>query len=291
MKQYSLSEEINSALEGLKAHNPDIAGSRGSDRDCETGSRAHRLQKVLVANRGEIAKRFFLALHEEGIPSVASVADPDRGQSWYEFADEVIFIGDSYHYASIPVVIAAALLSGANAVYSGYGFLSENAEFVRAIDSLRGSGEDIIFMGPDYETMRRVGSKIEARRLARDNGIPVLDSTGALSAGEPAALAREGAGIGYPLVLKLSSGAGGRGIFRVDGEAALIDAAEDAARLGRDLYGDATFYLERLIPDPVHFEVQIFNGRAIGIRKCAVQRRNQKIIEESGHAFLDDAID
>ncbi len=290
MKQYSLSEEINSALEGLKALNPDIAGSRGSDRDSETGSRAHRLQKVLVANRGEIAKRFFLALHEEGIPSVASVADPDRGQSWYEFADEVIFIGDPYHYASIPVVIAAALLSGANAVYSGYGFLSENAGFVRAIDSLRDSGEDIIFMGPDYETMRRVGSKIEARRLARDNGIPVLDSTGALSADDPPAVAREGARLGYPLYLKLSSGAGGRGIYRAEDEAALITAAGEAARLGRELYGDSSCYLERLIRDPVHFEAQIFNGRAIGIRKCAVQRRNQKIIEESGHCFLDDTV-
>ncbi|MBN2080214.1 MAG: hypothetical protein JW838_14690, partial [Spirochaetes bacterium] len=121
-------------------------------------------------------------------------------------------------------------------------------------------------------------------------GIPVLDSTEALTADDYAALIREGDRIGYPLVLKLSSGAGGRGIFKAHDEASLMAATGTAARIGEELYGDATFFLERLIREPVHFEVQIFNGRAIGIRKCAVQRRNQKIIEESGHAFLDDTV-
>ncbi|TFH39261.1 MAG: hypothetical protein E4G96_09320, partial [Chrysiogenales bacterium] len=289
MKQDTILKDIDAALKLLHDLNPDMSGSRRSDRHPESGPRPHRLQKVLVANRGEIAKRFFLALHEEGIPSVAAVTDPDRGQSWYEFADEVIFIGDRYHYASIPVILAATRMAGANALYSGYGFLSENADFVEAIENMTvREGTGIIFMGPGHETMRRVGNKIEARRLARKHGIPLFESSDTLVPGDTVALTLEGARIGYPVVLKLASGGGGRGIIPAPDEAALIAAADTAVRLGIELYNDPTFYIERFITNPVHFEVQIFNGRAIGIRKCAVQRRNQKIVEESGHAFLDD---
>jgi acetyl/propionyl-CoA carboxylase alpha subunit/acetyl-CoA carboxylase carboxyltransferase component len=285
-----LQQQVDEALEFLHRLNPNIAGGRMTDERSDTGSRPHRLQKVVVANRGEIAKRFFLALHEEGIPSVAVVTNPDRGQSWYEFADEVIFIGDPDNYASIPVILGAVLLTKANAVYSGYGFLSENADFVEALNALSGRDEPIIFMGPGHDTMRQVGNKMNARRLARTHDIPLFNSSSEIAGFDLATAAREAARIGYPVIIKPCSGGGGKGVAIVRSEADLAPAVESTSRIGRDLSGDASFYIESFIPKPVHIEVQVFNGKAIGIRKCAVQRRNQKIIEESGHSFLDDYV-
>ncbi|MBN2159545.1 MAG: hypothetical protein JW807_09125 [Spirochaetes bacterium] len=288
MEPETINREIDEALATLHGLNQNISGSRKSDLQPQTGPRSHRLQKVLVANRGEIAKRFFLALHEEGIPSVAVVTNPDRGQSWYEFADEVVFIGDQDNYASIPVIIAAALLSKANAIYSGYGFLSENIDFVEAISAAgRSRGQALIFMGPGPETMRQVGNKMNARLLASRNDIPLFESSGVIPGIDLAAAAREASRIGYPVMVKPCSGGGGMGVYVSENESGLAAAVESASRIGKDLYGDPSFYIEQFVRKPVHIEVQIFNGWAIGIRKCAVQRRNQKIIEESGHAFLD----
>lgn len=291
MDTTSIKNGIDEALTMLRDINPNVSGNRKTDFPSALGQRSHRLQKVLVANRAEIAKRFFLALHEEGIPSVAIVTDPDRGQSWYEFADEVVFIGDPDNYGSIPVVIAAALLVKANAVYSGYGFLSENISFVQAVESTASLyGREIIFMGPRYETMRAVGDKMNARRLARQNDIPLFESSGAIDGDDSAKAREEASRIGYPVMVKPCSGGGGKGVYPAANETELAAAVSSAARIGRSLYHDDTFYLERFIKNPVHIEVQIFNGWAIGIRKCAVQRRNQKIIEESGHPFLTDYV-
>lgn len=249
--------------------------------------RGGRLQKVLVANRGEIAKRFFLALHEENIPSVAIVTEADIGQSWYDFASEAVLIGPAANYTNIPVVVAAALLAGANAIYPGYGFLSENADFPDTIGRTQEwFDHEIIFMGPPAEVMRRVGNKLAARKLASDNNVPLFAGSGLVP---DLATAREAARkIGYPVLVKLDAGGGGKGMEPVAAEEELEAAVEKSQRIGRDLYDNADFYLEKLITEPVHMEVQIFNGQAVGIRKCAVQRRNQKIIEESGRAFLDD---
>ncbi len=283
-----IQNEIDASLKVLHGLNPSIAGSRKTDGRPASGPRRHRLQKVLVANRGEIAKRFFLALHEEGIPSVAVVTDPDRGQSWYEFADEVVFIGDHENYASIPFIIAATLLSRANAVYSGYGFLSENVDFVEALESMKGpGGEGVLFMGPRHDTMRLVGDKMNARLLARRHGVPLFESSEGIAGDDAAAARREAARIGYPVMVKLCAGGGGKGVYPAADEAELARAVASAARIGEELYRDPSFYLEKYLEKPVHIEVQIFNGWAIGLRKCAVQRRHQKIIEESGHAFLD----
>ncbi|HNW26845.1 MAG TPA: carboxyl transferase domain-containing protein [Spirochaetota bacterium] len=291
MDTTSLNNGIDEALAMLHGLNPNISGSRKSDNSAQTGMRRHRLQKVVVANRGEIAKRFFLALHEEGIPSVAVVTDPDRGQSWYEFADEVIFIGDQDHYASIAVIIAVTLFVKANAIYSGYGFLSENMDFVLAVESMAElRGHEIIFMGPSHGTISMVGDKMNARGLARRHDIPLFESSDVIRNGDIETAAREAARIGYPVMVKPCSGGGGKGICRAANESELSAAAASAARIGLNLYRDPSFYLERYIRKPVHIEVQIFNGWAIGIRKCAVQRRNQKIIEESGHAFLSDYV-
>ncbi|MBW7858052.1 MAG: carbamoyl-phosphate synthase subunit L, partial [Leptonema sp. (in: Bacteria)] len=249
--------------------------------------RSGRLQKVLIANRGEIAKRFFLSLKEEGILSVAIVTDPDKGQTWYEMADQVIMIGESRNYTNIATVIAAAIVSGANAIYPGYGFLSENPEFVEAIDTAYKNKlieKPIIFMGPSATIMRKVGNKLDARQLAKQYGIPLFDGTENITDLEIAKT--EAMRIGYPVIVKLNAGGGGKGMQSVYSEDKLALAIESCQRIGRILYQDDTYYLEKYIEKPIHIEVQIFNGTAVGIRKCAVQRRNQKIIEESGDEFL-----
>ena len=261
--------------------------------------RSHRLRKVLVANRGEIAKRFFFALREEGIASVAVAVEDDRAQSWLAHADEVISLGeDPGGYANIPLILAAVMKSNANALYPGYGFLSENPQFVEALQqTAEQAGREIIFMGPAADIMRRVGNKLDARRLALAEGLPLFEGSDAFrfeSAGEAAGpeLLREirtaAERIGYPVILKLNAGGGGKGMVVAEDEAELVAAIPGVRRIGRSMYGDDTFYLERYITQPVHVEVQVFNGRAVGLRKCAVQRRKQKIIEENGDVFLDD---
>ena len=282
-------KDFQEALEKLKTISPELMGKRESDTVDVSDKRPHKLQRVLVANRGEIAKRFFLALHEEGIPSVAVVTDVDKGQSWYEFADDVIFIGEELNYANIAIIIAAASLAKANAIYSGYGFLSENADFVESIEIISNfTGEEIIFMGPNYTTMRLMGDKVRSRELAKKHEIPLFESSNAFTTPDVEAVKKEANRIGYPVIVKLSAGGGGKGMYPVFSDKELPDAVESCCRIGKDLYNDSTFYIERFIQRPIHIEVQVFNGRAVGIRKCAVQRRNQKIIEESGHTFLDD---
>lgn len=280
-------EQWNAIFVELKKLNPDINEHRKNFKKTFF-NRENRLQKVLVANRGEIAKRFFFALHEEGIPSVAIITDPDIGQSWYDFAGEVIHIGDALNYTNIDIVIGAALMSRANAIYPGYGFLSEDSSFVRRIEEASKLFErEIIFMGPKAEVMERVGNKIMARKLAKDNGISLLDGDDNITSYEEALKAAHR--IGYPVMVKLSAGGGGRGIIPSYNDEDLKVAITDSERIGRTLFRDTSFYLEKLVSLPAHMEVQIFNGHAIGLRKCAVQRRNQKIVEESAQSLVDDS--
>ncbi|MFW6366697.1 MAG: biotin carboxylase N-terminal domain-containing protein, partial [Spirochaetota bacterium] len=277
-------QRVNETIEKLKLLNSEIGSENVIQSD-----RKHRLKKVLISNRGEIAKRFFLSLHEEKIPSVAVVTDVDRGQSWYEFADEVVFIGEETNYTSIPTIIAAAALVGANAIYAGYGFLSENADFVESIENYSAeSASELIFMGPTSKTMRLMGDKVESRLLAKRLGVPLFESTSSFESPDIEPIRKQIADFGYPVIVKLSSGGGGKGMYPVFKEEELADAVASCIRIGKELYNDSRFYIEQFIVDPVHIEVQVFNDRAVGIRKCAVQRRNQKIIEESGHTFLPD---
>ncbi|MCB1165135.1 MAG: carbamoyl-phosphate synthase subunit L, partial [Leptospiraceae bacterium] len=248
--------------------------------------RSGRLQKVLVVNRGEIARRFFFALKEEGIASVAVVTDPDREQTWYQFADQVVYIGNGRNYTDVRTILAAIESTGANAVYPGYGFLSEDYRFVESLDTYcKKNARDVLFMGPDAGIMRRVSNKLDARTLARKNGVPLFGGSDLLQNDDHAAEAAQE--IGYPVIVKLDAGGGGKGMIAVHSPEDLRSALASARRIGQSTYGNADCYLERLIESPVHIEVQIFNGHAIGLRKCAVQRRNQKIVEETGDAFLD----
>ncbi len=286
---YKFDKIFSETIEYLKQLNPLIGGTGYSEVDPPGLPAGHRLRKVVIANRGEIAKRFFLALHEEGIPTVAVVSDADRGQSWYEFADEVVFIGDNFNYSNIPVIIAAAYLARANAIYPGYGFISECADFVSSVNTFSSEYDhEIIFMGPNYDTMHLLGDKVRARALARENDIPLFESSGIILNEDMDTALQEAGGIGYPVMVKLSIGGGGRGIYIANGPEELREAVQSCTRLGREQYGDPSFYIEKYIEDPIHMEVQIFNGWAVSLRKCAVQRRNQKIIEESGHTFIDD---
>ncbi|TGK02853.1 carbamoyl-phosphate synthase subunit L [Leptospira langatensis] len=275
--------EIESVIRDLKALNPNRVGLKE-----ELPERKGKLKKVLVANRGEIAKRFFLALREEGIRSVAVVTDPDREQSWYESADEIIYIGESDRYSTSKTIVAATLLSDANAVYPGYGFLSEDYRFVEALEEASSIyNKNIIFMGPKAAVMRKVGNKLDARKLALENGIPLLQGSGPITGGEEIAV-QEAERIGYPIMIKLDSGGGGKGMVVVRSSKELLPAIESAVRIGVQSYGNGTYFFEKYVERPAHFEVQIFNSTAVGIRKCAVQRRNQKVVEESGETFLDD---
>ncbi len=279
-KTKTLIEQIESEIKLLYQLNPGLEKFEGVKK-----KRTGRLQKVLIANRGEIAKRFFLSLREEGIPSISIVTDPDRGQTWYETSDEVVFIGNSLNYINIPCVIAAAIVSNANAIYPGYGFLSENPDFVDAIKiASEYYKKEIIFMGPDSSIMRKVGNKLDARNLAKKYGVPLFSGSDQIHSLEEAY--QEAKKIGYPVIVKLNAGGGGKGMQAVFKEEDLEKAIESCKRIGKILYNDDSFYLEKFIVNPVHIEVQIFNGLAVGIRKCAVQRRNQKIIEETGDNFL-----
>ena len=252
--------------------------------------RKNKLQKVLVANRGEIAKRFFLVLKEEHIHSVAIVTDSDKNQSWYEFADEVVYIGDKNNYINKSIIVGVCILTGVDGVYPGYGFLSEDYEFVEMLEKVsQYYGKQIQFMGPSSKVMRKIGNKLDARKLAQDNGVPLFSGSDKITRGVEQAY-EESEKIGYPVIIKLDAGGGGKGMFIINSRDDLKESIASAQRIGKNNYDNDNFYLEKFIVEPVHIEVQIFNGIAIGIRKCAVQRRNQKIIEESGHAFLDNYV-
>jgi acetyl-CoA carboxylase biotin carboxylase subunit len=239
--------------------------------------------KVLVANRGEIAVRVIRALDELGIASVAVFSDADRAALHVRMADEAVHIGPSAaaeSYLRIDRILDAARACGAEAVHPGYGFLSESAEFAAACEQ-----ERIVFIGPSSAAIRAMGSKTAARRVARAAGVRVVPGTERPLANlqEVRAMARE---FGYPVFLKAALGGGGKGLRRVDGDTELESAFRDAASEAERSFASGEIYIEKLIDRPRHIEVQIFgdsHGNLIhlGERECSLQRRHQKVIEES----------
>jgi acetyl-CoA carboxylase biotin carboxylase subunit len=239
-------------------------------------------RKVLVANRGEIAVRVVRALRELGIGSVAAYSDADRGSLAVRLADEAAYVGpspSSASYLRVDRILDAAKRHGAEAIHPGYGFLSENAEFAEAC-----AGSGIVFIGPPAEAIRRLGSKTAARQLAIAAGAPVVPGTErALSNWEEARSAANE--LGYPVLLKASAGGGGKGMRRVDGESELQSALRDAASEAGRAFGNSEVYVEKLVDEPRHIEIQILgdhHGHLIhlGERECSIQRRHQKVIEE-----------
>jgi len=239
--------------------------------------------KVLIANRGEIAVRIIRALRELGIASVAVFSEADRRALHVQMADEAVPIGpapSSESYLSHSRILEAVRLTGAQAVHPGYGFLSENAAFARACGE-----HGVKFIGPSWQSIEQMGSKTAARQLAISVGAPVVPGTEqALTDGEEAR--RTAAGIGYPVLLKASAGGGGKGMRRVDNEAGLLDAMRQASSEAERAFGSGEIYLEKWIERPRHIEIQVLgdeHGHLIhlGERECSIQRRHQKIVEES----------
>ncbi len=246
--------------------------------------------KVLVANRGEIAIRILRACRDLGLPSVAVYSDADRESLHTRYADEAVYLGPTpaaQSYLNIPAVIAAAQHSGAEAIHPGYGFLSENADFARAVEEA-----GLTFIGPRPETIALTGDKLAARRAARDAGLPVLPGPDApLTEAIAADIA---AHVHYPVLVKATAGGGGRGIRlarNADELAAMVTAARKEAQAA---FGDDTVYLEPLVQRARHIEVQILGDGAgrilcLGERECSIQRRRQKLIEEAPAHGLRDA--
>lgn len=235
--------------------------------------------KVLVANRGEIAVRVFRALHEMGIPSVAVYTDVDEVALHTRYADEAVALGSAHAYLDSQAIITAAVKAGATAVHPGYGFLSENAAFARAVEEA-----GLVFIGPRPETIELMGDKLSARRVAREAGLPVLPgSDDPLPVDVPFEMAES---VSYPVLVKATAGGGGRGIRLALSPADLADMVAAARQEALAAFGDDTVYLEPLVQQARHIEVQILGdgyGRVIclGERECSIQRRRQKLIEEA----------
>jgi acetyl-CoA carboxylase, biotin carboxylase subunit len=245
-------------------------------------------KKILVANRGEIAVRVMRACRELGIPSVAVYSDADRKALHVRVADEACGIGPApsrESYLRADRVLEAAARTGADAIHPGYGFLAENAAFARACEDA-----GIAFIGPASQTIALMGEKTSARRLAVEAGVPVVPGTLEPVSGT-SAIAREAERIGFPLMLKAAAGGGGKGLRLVSAAGELAAALERAQGEALSAFGDDRVYLERAIPKARHIEVQVLgdhHGNAVHLfeRECSIQRRHQKVVEESPSPLL-----
>src|SRR5262245_24751657 len=250
-------------------------------------------QKVLVANRGEIAIRVMRTLKEMGIASVGVYSEADRETPHVREADEAFLLGPptpAESYLSIEKIVEVAQKSGAEAIHPGYGFLAENAAFATACEDA-----GIVFIGPPAAAIEAMGSKTRARELMRDAGVPIVPGTTESVATVEDARKIIDDDIGYPVAVKAAGGGGGKGFRVALSEDQLQDAFEGAAREGEKFFSDATVYLERYLPDPRHVEVQVLADRHgnvihLGERDCSVQRRHQKLIEESPAPAVDEAL-
>jgi acetyl-CoA carboxylase, biotin carboxylase subunit len=248
-----------------------------------------RIAKVLVANRGEIAVRVIRACREQGIASVAVFSEADREALHVQMADEAYPIGPpppAESYLAIDKLVRVAKAAGADAVHPGYGFLAENAAFAEACGAA-----GLAFIGPPPRAIRALGDKTAARRIARELGVPTVPGTFEPVAGEAAVLAAARQ-IGYPLMIKASMGGGGKGMRAVHVESELVAALGTAQSEAAYAFGDGAVYLERLLLEPRHIEVQVLgdtHGHVVhlGERECSIQRRHQKVVEEAPSSFVD----
>ena len=247
-------------------------------------------ERVLVANRGEIAVRVIRACHELGIEAVAIYSSADEASLHVRLADRAVRIGPppaAQSYLSIPAVIAAAETTGCQAVHPGYGFLAENADFARAC-----AENDLVFVGPPADVMERMGDKAHAKREMKAAGVPLVPGTdGGASLEDVRAAADE---LGYPVLLKAAAGGGGRGMRMVHAPGELAAAYATAGAEAQGAFGDGSLYLEKAVVPARHVEIQVLcdaGGRVLtlGERECSIQRRHQKLIEESPSPALDPA--
>jgi acetyl-CoA carboxylase biotin carboxylase subunit len=250
------------------------------------------LQRLLIANRGEIAVRVIRACRELGVESVAVYSEADTRALHVALADRAMLIGPApaaESYLSIERILEAARDCGADSVHPGYGFLSENAEFAAACERA-----GLVFVGPPASVIASMGSKIEARRLVAAAGVPIVPGETPADQSDDG-VQRAADRVGYPLLVKASAGGGGKGMRRVDAAGDLVVAAQAARREALAAFDDGTLYVERLIDRPHHVEVQIMadgHGAVVHLfeRECSVQRRHQKVIEETPSPLLTPAL-
>ncbi len=238
--------------------------------------------RVLVANRGEIAVRVIRALHELEIEAVAVYSTVDKDAMHVRLSDRAVALGPppaAQSYLNIPSVIAAATTTGCEAIHPGYGFLSENPAFVAACED-----NDLVFVGPTADVMARMGDKVQAKAEMKGAGVPlVAGSEGAVSPREARSVAGE---LGYPVLLKAAAGGGGKGMRIVDADDDLEGAFQTAAAEAEAAFGDSSLYLEKVVRPARHVEIQVLADAhggvlTLGERECSIQRRHQKLIEES----------
>src|ERR671911_292230 len=245
-------------------------------------------KKILIANRGEIALRVICACRELGIRTVAVYSEPDRHSLHVRFADEDVCIGPARSadsYLSVPAIISAAEVTGADAIHPGYGFLSESAYLAEVCEACH-----IKFIGPTPQVIRLMGDKARARRVMRKAGVPILPgSDGPVETEEKALkVAKE---IGFPVIVKATNGGGGRGMRVVRAAGELSNAVKTAQREAEAAFGVGDVYLEKYVDSPRHIEFQILGDHHgtvvhLGERECSIQRRHQKLIEEAPSVAL-----
>jgi acetyl-CoA carboxylase biotin carboxylase subunit len=249
------------------------------------------LEKVVIANRGEIALRILRACRELGIKTVAAYSEADRDQKHVFLSDESVCIGPAASadsYLNIPAVISAAEVTDAVAIHPGYGFLSENADFAERVEQ---SG--FVFIGPKAETIRLMGDKVSAIRAMKKAGIPCVPGSDGPLGDDPVKLKKTAKEIGYPIIIKASGGGGGRGMRVVHSEASLLKSITLTRTEAGVTFGNDMVYMEKFLEHPRHIEIQILadeHGNVIylGERDCSMQRRHQKVIEEAPAPGLDE---
>nr|WP_055111061.1 biotin carboxylase N-terminal domain-containing protein [Mycolicibacterium peregrinum] len=253
------------------------------------------ISKLLIANRGEIASRIIRTAREMDIATVAVYSDADRSAPYVDQADEAVHLpgtAPSDTYLRADLVLAAAAATGADAIHPGYGFLSENADFARSC-----ADSKVIFVGPSPDAISSMGSKIAAKDMMAEAGVPVLPgvTVGDQQDADPDSLRKAAADIGFPILVKAAFGGGGRGMRIVSDENELLEAVAGARREAASAFGDGTVFLEKFVESPRHIEVQIFgdsHGTVVhlGERECSIQRRYQKIIEEAPSTAVDPSL-
>src|SRR6187402_2525591 len=241
-------------------------------------------EKILIANRGEIALRIQRACREMGIKTVVVHSEADAEAKYVKLADESVCIGpapSAASYLNIPAIISAAEVTDAQAIHPGYGFLAENADFAERVGQ---SG--FVFIGPRPETIRLMGDKVSAKIAMKKAGVPVVPGMDGALPEEPKEIIRIAREIGYPVIVKSAGGGGGRGMRVVHTEAALVNAVTMTRTEAQNAFNNPTVYLEKFLQNPRHIEIQILadqhkNAVWLGERDCSMQRRHQKIIEEA----------
>ena len=250
------------------------------------------LKKVLIANRGEIALRVLRACREMGIATVAVHSEADKDSLHVKLADESVCIGPApspQSYLHIPSIIAAAEVTGADAIHPGYGFLAENANFAEQVEN---SG--FVFIGPRADTIRLMGDKVSAKKAMIEAGVPCVPGSAGALPNDPSEILKTADKVGFPVIIKASGGGGGRGMRVVEKKEDLLKAVEMTRAEAEAAFGNPMVYMERFLQRPRHVEIQVLadeHGNAVylGERDCSMQRRHQKIIEEAPAPFITPA--